>query len=137
MKAFNNFTSAAGSHARIMELEDFCFSDFHKDVYGFRPRGETWDRFVNMPVDTLIFCVDNMFRIMDESQKAEEVREAEALESFKADLQNLMASGAGDWKTALKWMMEETEEDNVEYFLWSLGIGHAKRNEIVELFFAK
>jgi len=131
------FTSPAGSHTRIMELEDFCFSDFHKDVYGFRPRGATWDRFVEMSAEDLTFCVDNMFRIMDANEKAREQIEAEALVSLKADLQNLIASGAGDWKTALRWMMDAEDETNLDYFLWGLDINFEKRNEIVDKFYAQ
>jgi len=128
-------TTPAMSHARIAEMEDICFSDFHKDVYGYRPRGVEWDSWVNMSEWGFNNALDRMMDKMQADIALEEQREAEALESFKADLQNLMASGVGDWKAALRCMMKETEEDNVEYFLWSLGIGYAKREEIVNKFF--
>lgn len=131
------FVAPAGSHARIMELEDFCFSDFHKDVYGFRPRGETWDTFVNMEPEALVFCVDNMFRIMEENEKEQEELEAKALEDFKATLRRVMKSGAGDWKTALRWMIEESDENVMDYYLWNWGIGFAKRREIADLYYAE
>lgn len=47
-----------------------------------------------------------MFRIMDEEAKEQVVREAEALEEFKKELKDTIAAGAGDWKTAMRWLME-------------------------------
>ena len=30
------------------ELADGCFSDWHKDIYGYRPRGERWNALVDI-----------------------------------------------------------------------------------------
>lgn len=98
------------------------FSDFHKDAYGFRPRGhefytatparkqEIWD---NVQQDFLQRCVE----------EAEE--EARALREFEAEIASIIETGAGDRTTALRWMTEEDtfyHSQDIEHWVFNQGI---------------
>ena len=48
------------------ELHDMCFSDFFKDVNGFRPRGSTWDYYIALPAEALEKALDDMDASMEE-----------------------------------------------------------------------
>ena len=44
-------TTDAGTHARIKEMLDLSFGEFHKKVYGNSPRGSEWVSWVQMSKD--------------------------------------------------------------------------------------
>jgi len=131
-------TTPAGSHARIEEMQEMCFSDFHKDVYGYRPRGETWDFYVNLDMATFEFALDNMMRLLEENAKIQEEQEAKALVVFKKKLANTMREYKCDWKKALdRLMLAEENELNVGFYLWNQQISYAKQREIEDLYYNK
>jgi hypothetical protein len=131
-----SFTSKAGSHSRIVELQDFCFSDFHKDVYGYRPRGATWDFYVNLDLQTLNETVDFMLDKMNEDQKQEELDKEIALAEFKDMLKGAMKTTKSDWKTSIRFLMDADNESNLGYWLWDQNLSFAKQREIERKFYA-
>ena len=132
-----NITTAAMSHARIKEMEDMCFSDFHKDVYGYRPRGTEWDSWVNMSTIAFNEALDKMFAKMEHDNKTREEQEAKALVVFKKKLSDAMRKNKCDWKKALdRLMLAEENELNVGIYLWNQQISNAKQREIENLYYA-
>jgi len=133
-----NITTPAMSHARIEEMEAMCFSDFHKDVYGYRPRGTVWDSWVNMSTAAFNDALDAMFDKMENDDKAREEQEAEALIVFKKKLADTMSEYKCDWRKALdRLMLAEENEINVGFYLWNQQISYAKQREIEDLYYDK
>lgn len=123
----------------MLTYSEELFSDFHKDAYGFRPRGyhEFWDA-----------TPERKQEIWDDVQQdflEEMVREAReklvALERFNAMLEKFMTYGAADRTTALRWMTQDSKfynEQCVEHWVWNQGIlftdeGRALVKELMEI----
>ena len=115
------------------------FSDFHKDIYGFRPSG--YDEFYDATPERKQAIWDQMEQNFLQEMVREEKAKAEALERFNALLEKFMTYGAADRTTALRWMTEPSrfyEVQDVEHFVWNQGIlftdeGRALVNELVEI----
>ena len=114
------------------------FSDFHKDTYGFRPRGH---EFYDATPERKQEIWDNVEQDFLQEMVREEKAKAEALERFNALLEKFMTYGAADRTTALRWMTEPSrfyEVQDVEHFVWNQGIlftdeGRALVKELVEI----
>ena len=111
-------------------------SDLYKDVHGFRPR--TWD-FNAMSFEELTDFVNSLSEQAEEQAKQEKEWAEICLVEFKKSLQNVIDSGAGDRKTALRWMLQgdmgdDTELDlyAVETFTASRGISYSEFGNAVE-----
>ena len=115
------------------------FSDFHKDIYGFRPSG--YDEFYDATPERKQAIWDQMEQNFLQEMVREEKAKAEALERFNALLEKFMTYGAADRTTALRWMTEPSrfyEVQDVEHFVWNQGIlftdeGRALVKELVEI----
>ena len=104
---------------------DDCFSDLHKDVYGFRPRGalmQEWeDRTPRQKQELWNALCDELA----DNEKANRKAEEEAVDRFEARVQDVIGLGAGDRKTALRWISsQETfyHGQCVEHFVWEQGV---------------
>ena len=104
---------------------DDCFSDLHKDVYGFRPRGtimEDWDSME--PAQKQAYW-DELCAELEANNIAEKQQAENAVAKFKARVQDVISLGANDRKTALSWITgSETfyHSQDVEHFVWEQGI---------------
>jgi len=103
------------------------FSDFHKDAYGFRPRGhEFYDAETTPERKQEIWdAVGEAFvRAQQEQEMAETVAQAE----FEAQVSMTMALGAGTRETAIRWILSaETNHIHdlmygASYFEWKFGL---------------
>ena len=104
---------------------DDCFSDLHKDVYGFRPRGVIMDNWDMMVPTRKQARWDELCAQLEANTKFELEQAAEAVERFEARVQDVISLGAGDRKTALSWITgQETfyHSQDVEHFVWEQGI---------------
>jgi hypothetical protein len=104
---------------------DDCFSDLHKDVYGFRPRGSLmveWnDRTPRQKQELWNALCDEL----EANTKAEKAAKVVAIEKFEARVKDVISLGANDRKTALSWIIgSETfyYGQDVEQFVWEQGI---------------
>ena len=83
-------------------------SDLHKDVYGFRPRGmgysEMSDADLSAEFQNLL---DNLEVVMADDAR----REAAAIAKFEANIASVIASGAGDRATAIRWFRDANRDD--------------------------
>lgn len=95
------------------------YSDLHKDVYGFRPRGVELD---DRELESEIFYLsEETGRLIEEDKK----REARAVEDFKEWIRVTVEAGAGDEETALRWIVKDKtfyDSQDVEAWVWALGI---------------
>jgi hypothetical protein len=113
--------------AAEQEMSNFTFdydvfSDLYKDVNGFRPRGhefyapETTDERRQEIWD--FYCEQ-----LDREMTAEREREGRATTDFEDRVAGLLAVGAGDRETAIRWLMDAEDVDgDVGYFEYKLGL---------------
>ena len=98
------------------------YSDFHKDAYGFRPRGINYDA---MSLEDLEADFARFAEVCKENANAEAIAEAKAVEEFEASISAIISMGAGNKATALRWIAEAGVADSgwdMSYYLWKLGI---------------
>lgn len=98
------------------------FSDFHKDTYGFRPRGH---EFYDATPERKQEIWDNVEQDFLQEMVREEKAKAEALEQFEREVAQTISYGAGDRATALRWMTQGYKfyhQMDVEHFVWNQGI---------------
>ena len=110
------------SWEEMSELEQLAceYWDFYKEANGFRPRG----------IDTSSWTVAEFHSEFEQlartcKQNAEFRKESEAANAvrFEARIVTLMASGAGDRATAIRWVAEaEGAEGDAEYLCFLLGL---------------
>ena len=98
------------------------FSDFHKDAYGFRPRGH---EFYSATPERKQEIWDATAGAFTRAQAEEAELEAQSLIDFEKEVQSCIDNGAGDRQTALRWMTQNEvfyHIQDVEHWVWEKGI---------------
>ena len=120
---------------------DDCWSDLHKDVYGFRPSALFMKNLLAFDEDTKQNLWDALCEQLEENTAAEKAAEVVAIEKFEARIKDVVELGAGNRTNALLWMIgTETfyHIQDVEHFVWEQGIlftnyGKLLVNEIAKI----
>ena len=119
--------------ADISELDQARseYSDFHKDVFGFRPR---WDYSAMTLAD-----FDREFEFLsEESKRQQELRakaEAAAAVRLEQRILSLLESGAKSRAMALRWLDEaEGTNGDVDFLCFCLGVdyGYIKQEDLLD-----
>ena len=98
------------------------FSDFHKEVYGYRPRDH---RFYAECDEEKQSIWDELGLTLENNQKAERIAEFTAIENLETAIHAIIDLGAEDRSVALRWMTQnETffHEQDVEHWVWNQGV---------------
>ena len=106
-------------------FDEQTVSDLHKDARGFRPHAAFCEGWAQSDDDNKQAIWDGLIRELERHQAWEAMREREALSEFQAELESIIEYGAGDRKTALRWMTQsETfyHSQDVEGWVFSRGI---------------
>lgn len=103
-----------------LEQAQCMYSDYHKDAYGFRPRGidtSTWT-LEDFDREFAVFA-----RVCEQNRIEREAAEAEAMVKFEARVADLITSGASNRETAIRWIheAEDTNGDD-EYLCYCVGL---------------
>ena len=77
-------------------------SDLHKDVYGVRWRGDA----SGMSDADLQSFLDSLGESMEREIEYQRQADIEAVEQFEARIVEVIAMGAGDRETALRWIID-------------------------------
>jgi len=100
------------------------YSDFHKDVYGFRPRFD----YGSFSTEHLELDYKHFDKKIQESNFRESAREEQAIEDFKISIKEVIGYGAKDEDEALQWLVgSELDSDSVysiqdiEGYVWNQG----------------
>ena len=104
---------------------DELFSDLHKDVYGFRPRGVILDNWNILPAEQKQARWDQLCAELESNTIFEKQQEIKAVASFQARVQDVIELGAGNYTNALLWISgTETfySVQCIEHFVWEQGI---------------
>ncbi len=105
----------------IQERNDLLniMSDMHKDAYGFRPRHIDYSKFTDAELEAECDSYQ-------EEIEANEKLEAEVLVTKSSNWDELIAKtiamGAGDYKTALRWIVDGADDYDAEAIVWSYGL---------------
>jgi hypothetical protein len=123
----NTLESKLNSNQELTARENMIllYSDFHKDAYGFRPRGLNLYAFTTEELEADFARFE---QVCDDNRKEELVAEMEADNAFRALITNTIQMGAGDEATALRWIAEGEVEQygyDYEHFLWKQGIAYS------------
>jgi len=97
-------------------------SDLHKEAYGFRPRG--YD-FAAMSDDDLFALADKWSADADRAYQEELAAEQARVDDLNATIDEMIALGAGDRATAIRWLVDAEDLDDwadVDYNLWDMNI---------------
>ena len=119
-------------------------SDLYKDVNGVRPRFYNFHEWSDSELEAF---TDKLIAQLKENQELERLQEEADVQFFQAQIQKTIELGAGDRKTALRWLFSSEEYDQGEYvtdwdvdgFLYSQGIVHSDfgkevRKELLEIY---
>lgn len=96
------------------------YSDLHKDVYGFRPRGITINSEAQLRAE-FAFLNARLAVVEEEERQAR----LSAQKALKAHLRKLSADHGVDILTALRWDYEARDSWDWEGYCWDAGIGFA------------
>ena len=107
------------------------YSDFHKDVYGFRPRHD---------FDFDVVKWEQVFAELQSASEralaADQEQEAAQVALFEASITAMIDNGAGDRATAIRWYAQGENfqcDQDVEFWLYKQGLLHtAVHHELVE-----
>ena len=101
------------------------FSDLHKDVYGYRPRGaamDEWNSRTPRQKNELYNALCDELEVVTQDEKRQADRN---LFEFTGLIMDMIELGAKDRETALRWMTQDHEfhsEQDVSHWVWSHGI---------------
>lgn len=90
----------------IRSAHDRCFSDLHKDAYGFRPGPHQFELWNSMNDEQLDAEEAYLYQAIQQSVREEEEAERRAAQQFEAYIAKLMADHSIDRATAIRWDME-------------------------------
>ena len=94
--------------------------DFYKEANGFRPRHVDT---TSWTVEQFQAAFDELGRICEQNEAIRVEDEAHAAVRFEARVAGLIASGAGDRATAIRWIADaEGAEGDAEYLCFLLGL---------------
>lgn len=138
-----NYTMENSTNFNRQDTLSFI-SDLYKDVNGVRPRFYNFHEWSDSELEAF---TDKLIAQLKENQELERLQEEADVQFFQAQIQKTIELGAGDRKTALRWLFSSEEYDQGEYvtdwdidgFLYSQGIVHSDfgkgvRKELLEIY---
>ena len=101
------------------------FSDLHKDVYGYRPRGaamEDWNSRTPRQKNELFNALCEELEEVTRDEKRQADRN---VMEFTGEILKVIELGAKDRETALRWMTQDEKfysEQCISHWVWARGI---------------
>ena len=125
----------------MFTFDEQTISDLHKDARGFRPHAAFTQGWHQSDDENKQAIWDGLLRELDHVQAEEARREREALADFELEVLRTIDLGAGDRKTALRWMTQSSTfhtSQCVEGWVFSRGIlftdfGRELVNELMDV----
>ena len=122
-------------------FDDNIFSDLHKDAYGFRPR---YHKYYESSNDEKQEIWNDLVDYVDQQEADARQCAKEAIIRWEDRIEDVIKIGAGDRKTALRWITGTEKfyhEQSVEHFVWEQGLlssfayeyGKALTKELAEI----
>lgn len=105
------------------------FSDLYKDVHGVRPRYHRFYAETTTDAERQMMW-DDMLVSLDHAMAEQEREHAENTAAYEARITDLMASGAKDRETAIRWFIDSMELSEMDmrygsgYVMYTLNMPH-------------
>ena len=78
------------SETQLIKQGAFCeYSDVHKDLYGFRPRGAQHTLFMKMSLEKQRQMLDSMYKSLEKKLEQERQKEQKEMEEFDSKVEAL------------------------------------------------
>lgn len=106
---------------RMQDIE--CIVDLHKTAHGFKPRGDSFARLLQMSDREIARYIEDLAAEAEEALDYEKRMEAQALKCLEDHLQTLMGDYGIDQETAIRWEMDAHDCEDREHWLYIWGIG--------------
>lgn len=106
-------------------FDDNTYSDLHKDAYGFRPRATAMCIWNALTPSEKQSHWNDLCALLEQNEAQARQLEKERIVSFEDRINDVIGLGAGNRKTALRWIAsQETfyHGQCVEHFVWELGV---------------
>jgi len=107
------------------------FSDLHKDVYGFRPRGH-WFYDANTTDDERQAEWDYLCKCLDRQIEEDNAEKAKAWDSFQEQVKQNLRFGARSEQEAIRWVVESLNPSEYdlryggEWVCYTMGLAYDK-----------
>lgn len=119
-------------------FDSHIVSDLYKDAYGFRPSSD-WSRsWTASSNDEKQSMWDNILRAVESSIDEDARNEAWALENFEERIKATINLGAGNEKTAIRWILDGMDLSEIdrqyggEYICFTLGLNNREAHRFEE-----
>lgn len=107
----------------MFTFDENTVSDLHKDAFGFRPSQSWWYGWTHATDEQKQHEWDSLIESMEASVKEEKEQEERDIAKFEASVTATIEAGAGDRKTALRWLFEAADcFGDWEHFEWQNGL---------------
>ncbi len=107
-------------------FDDDSFSDLHKDARGFRPNESLYTWLDTATDDEKQELWNILVDEMASNEKFREECEKSAVEEFELRVASVIASGAGNRETALRWIFDAEDDEYAkldrDYFCYKYGL---------------
>jgi hypothetical protein len=106
-------------------------SDLHKDARGYRPREIWWKMWERMTPAEKQVEWDILHKELEYEMNQEAARESASLVLFQKSINDMISLGAGNTKTAIKWLLQSEGFDDFDlrygpdYVAFRFGFGYA------------
>ena len=97
-------------------FSDYLFSDLHKDAYGCRPTSSDCNRWMDSSDEEKQEWWDSMIETMQWEQKMVQEHQAKQIAALESRIEMNITLGAGDRKTALRWVLDSFNPDELEFY---------------------
>ena len=120
-------------------FDENIVSDLHKDAYGFRPREMFWSEWNNASNDEKQEIWDDLCKALERAIQKEKEQEEFAVIQFNKRVADVMATGAGDRETAIRWIVQSMGLDEYDlvyggsYICWNLGLPYSMEKDFNEI----
>lgn len=101
--------------ATTFTFDATIISDLHKDARGFRPTQDWMADFREASDERKQLIWDNLCRELDSELEREQQEQTRAIEAFERGVEAAILLGAADRQTAIRWVVEGLELDDVDY----------------------
>ena len=106
-------------------FDESLVSDLFKDAHDFRPRDHWWSIWDAADNDVKQAIWDGLIVDLEHAVNRQREENAAAVAAFTERVNSVIAIGAGNRATALRWMSQDTNfyhDQDVEHWVWEQGI---------------
>ena len=115
----------------MFTYDDNTISDLHKDARGFRPSREFFETWEFADADTRQAIWDDLIEELDETMAREKEEQQLAIAEFEHRVMETIRHGAGDRKTAIRWIVDGLDVDgDYSYACYKLGLPYEMATEL-------